>query len=207
MYLDKKGKAISDHDRFNQYFFLPGHFVEIRYTPLNTHEPNMAAQGNIFRRFLSMLGIDSLEEGYSYWSIVEHMPSMNDVNPWYRTVIYIQPQSNIETITHSVEVIAIYDALAKVGGIFGLVAALIIFLFGTNRLSPWGITAELPPIKRRIKMSLPKVYDNERGKSKGPFTQCLVNTGKIDSNIQTTENKISFLKEQIVELEAVLRDY
>ncbi|KAF9111260.1 hypothetical protein BGX27_005175 [Mortierella sp. AM989] len=105
------------------------------------------------------------------------------------------------------ELMATGGADSIVGGIFGLVAALIIFLYGTGRLSPWGIAAELPPIKRRIKMSLSKVYDNEHGKSKGPFTQYLANTGKFDSNIQTTENKISFLKEQIVELEAVLRDY
>ncbi|KAF9350423.1 hypothetical protein BGX26_011399, partial [Mortierella sp. AD094] len=122
-------------------------------------------------------------------------------------VVIIRAQSELEIISYLVEKVTLRDTMSSIGGLIGIAGSAIVFLFGASLMSPWGYIAGLPFFRRRISGSLAKAYDNDHGLSKGPFTTQFEDTGKFDSEIKTTDQRISMLKERIDELEMVLSEY
>ncbi|KAF9899041.1 hypothetical protein BX616_003340 [Lobosporangium transversale] len=194
----------------NQYHFLPGHFVEIRYTPVHLYEAYRIEgdeNPSLLQRFKSFLGYDENQEDFSYESTVSQIPFPEGLYNNMTTVIIIRAHTNLEIISYAEEKVTFRDTMSKIGGLIGVVGSIIVFLFGASLLSPWGYVAGLRFFRQRISASMAMAYDTQDGLSKGPFTTQFEETGKFDPEIVTMEQKIVLLKERIDELEMVLSEY
>ncbi|KAF9434721.1 hypothetical protein BGZ76_007555 [Entomortierella beljakovae] len=193
-------------DLYNQYFFLPGHIVEIRYISMRSEQP--METGKTFReKFLLFFGFAEDVKSYSYKSTVNISPIPDGFYSNTSTVIIIRPQANIEIFSYKEEKVRFRDMLSNIGGLISTIGGAIAFLFGASLLSPWGFVADLSIFRRKISGSLAKAYDTGDGFSKGPFTTPFVETGKFPQDLQSPDEKITMLKERIDELEMVLKEF
>ncbi|KAI1317096.1 hypothetical protein EDD11_008983 [Mortierella claussenii] len=199
----------TNQDMFNQYFFQPGHFVEIQYTPLRYYEARRLGEENAssLQTFKTFMGYGGQQENFSYKSTMDIVPFQPGQYDNLTTVIVIRPQSNVEIISYAEEKITFRDTMSRIGGLIGIVGSIIVFLFGASLLSPWGYIAGLPMFRHHISGSMAKAFDTHDGYSKGPFTTEFEQTGKFDPEIRTMEQKMTLLKERIDELEMVLSEY
>ncbi|KAF9355084.1 hypothetical protein BGX34_010656 [Mortierella sp. NVP85] len=196
------------HDLFNQYYFRPGHFVEIRYTPIHvisSYRPGVNA--TLFRRFCAWTGFGGEEHDYSYRSSVDHSPFPEGMYTNTTSIIVLRPQSNVEITVYAQEKIAFRDVMSSVGGLIGIVGSVIVFLFGSSLISPWGFFSSIPYFEKRITESMSKAYDGADGLSRGPFTTKIEDTGSFDRHLTTNDEKLILLKERVDELEIVLSEY
>ncbi|KAG0017326.1 hypothetical protein BGZ81_010788 [Podila clonocystis] len=204
--VDPNSKNYTSRDLLNHYYFLPGHFVVVRYTPLQfykVYKPN--ENTTRLEHFISFLGFMKKVPDFSYQSTVEHIPFPKG---WYNnmtTVIVLRPQSTIEVITYQDEKKSFKDTMAKIGGLMGFVSSVLVFLFGASLLSPWGFIAGIPCFRRRIINSLAEAYYSPD--SSGPFTIKSNNIGRFDSRHTSVWRMIKLLKQRVDELELVLSDY
>ncbi|KAF9946285.1 hypothetical protein BGZ70_003292, partial [Mortierella alpina] len=182
----------------------PGHFVEIRFTPLqfNTvYKPN----NNTLKleHIISFLGLMNEASDFSYQSTIQHIPFPQG---WYNnmtTVIILRPQSTIEMITYQEETTSFSDTVAKIGGLIGFVSSVLIFLFGSPLLSPFGFIGDIPFFQRRIGISITKKYDSP---DTIPFAIKKEENEESDSQHSPAWRMIR-LQQRIDELESVLREY
>ncbi|KAF9283444.1 hypothetical protein BGZ88_010497 [Linnemannia elongata] len=207
---DTTGNVTDSRDFSNQYYFYPGHIVEIRYEPLEFHTVNRQSDNSTtFERFKYFLGFGGETVGYSYKSSVTHMP-FPPTRPasWdnLTTVIIIRPSSVISSKSYNEEKTSIRATMSGIGGLLGIVSSIIVFLFGVSVMSPWGFIAGIPYFRRRITGSLAKAYTSQGGLSKGPFTTHQSNIGKFEPGM-STEMRVAMVKEQLDELELVLMEY
>ncbi|KAF9143474.1 hypothetical protein BGX30_000363 [Mortierella sp. GBA39] len=197
-------------DFSNQYYFYPGHIVEIRYEPLEFHTVNRQSDNtNTLERFTYFLGFGGETVGYSYKSSVTHMPfPATRPAAWdnLTTVIIIRPASIIASVSYNEEKTSIRATLLGIGGLLGIVSSIIVFLFGVSVMSPWGFIAGIPYFRRRITGSLAEAYTSQGGLSKGPFTTDKSDIGKFEPGM-STEMRVAMVKEQLDELELVLMEY
>ncbi|KAF9950500.1 hypothetical protein BGZ72_007858 [Mortierella alpina] len=201
-------KEPTTRDMFNDYAFTPGHFVEIRYTPVQfftVFRPGPSS--TTWERFKSFIGYMDPVENFSYQSTVQHIPfPLGMYNP-HTSVIVIRPQSGLELTEYEEEKTSFKDTMAKIGGLLSLVGSIVVFLFGVSLVSPWGFLANLPFFRRRMSNSLAKAYNSSEGLSKGPFTTHMDEIGDFDHTVPSNDLKIIMLKERIDELELVLSEY
>lgn len=193
---------------FNSYAFTPGHFVEIRYTPVQfftVFRPNKNA--STWENFKSFIGYMDPVEDFSYQSTVQHIPFPTGMYGPQSSVIVIRPPSSLEFTEYEEEKTSFRDTMAKIGGLLSLVGSIVVFLFGVALVSPWGFLANLPFFRRRMSNSLAKAYNSAEGFSKGPFTTHMDEIGDFDHTVPTNDMKIIMLKERIDELELVLSEY
>ncbi|KAF8951728.1 hypothetical protein BGZ46_003842 [Entomortierella lignicola] len=204
----RKDGEFSRQDSYNQYFFRPGHYLEISYTPLQIEQPlEVNATSSFGTKLRYYLGYNGQETIYTYRSSAQITPFPVGEYDNTTTVIIIRPQAPIEIMSTMNEKVSFRDALSSIGGLIGIAGSAIGFLFGASLLSPWGFVAGLPFFRKRISGSLAKAYDNENGLSKGPFTTPFEETGQFDSHVCTNEEKLAVLKERIDELEMVLGEF
>ncbi|KAF9584030.1 hypothetical protein BGW38_007809 [Lunasporangiospora selenospora] len=204
----------SDKDYGNQYQFLPGHIVQIRYKPIRYNMIAPPEEENIvynsLQRIRNFFGFGVQVEDLTYETTIEHMPPTQNfsLSP-FETLLIIRPKSDIESTQFLQEAPIIQDTLSKIGGLVSLVGSILVFLFGMNLVSPWGIVASIPWFRQRIARSLAKAYGNESGHSDGPFIVGNDQIGLLDEKMQamTQGQQILLLKERLDELEAVLRDF
>ncbi|KAF9552052.1 hypothetical protein EC957_000125 [Mortierella hygrophila] len=207
----KSTSNVTDSRDFsNQYYFYPGHIVEIRYEPLEFHTVNRQTDDtSALERFKYFLGFGGETVGYSYMSSVTHMPfpAIHSA-AWdnLTTVIIIRPASIISSVSYNDEKTSIRATLSDIGGLVGIVSTIIVFLFGVEALSPWGFIAGIPYFRRRITGSLAEAYTSQGGLSNGPFTTGKSEIGKFDPGM-STEMRVAMVKEQLDELELVLMEY
>ncbi|KAF9584031.1 hypothetical protein BGW38_007810 [Lunasporangiospora selenospora] len=200
-------------DNNNRVFFLPGHYIQIRYTPLRYNRdtiPFTNEENTAWAQFKRNFGLGEVIEDLAYETIVEHMPFIpSDPYDNMTTVVIIRPMSNVERFNFLEEKPVLRDTLSSIGGLNGFIGSAIAFLFGASLLSPWGFIARVPYFQRRICKSLAAFYNNDNGLSKGPFTGEKETAGEFDPDVRvlSAEARISLLKEQIDELEAVLSDF
>ncbi|GJJ75583.1 hypothetical protein EMPS_07941 [Entomortierella parvispora] len=208
--------TFSTMDLFNQYYFLPGHFVEIRYTPLTfNYYPTITPSNTTLEKFVNFLGFTSASTDYSYQSTVAHIPFPSGVYDNLTTVIILRPQSTLNQLSYQTEKTTFRDTMSSIGGLLGIVGSFIGFLFGASVLSPWGFIAGIPFFRRKISGSLAKAYDTPDGLSKGPFTTKIEEVGQFGPEIHEKGNgsvsaadlKLTMLKERLDELELVLSEY
>ncbi|KAI8355773.1 hypothetical protein B0O80DRAFT_447900 [Mortierella sp. GBAus27b] len=193
---------------FNKYYFRPGYYVEIRYIPTHTFKAyRPEGDASILQRLVAFLGFGGREEIFSYRSTVNHTPFPDGMYPNTTTIIILRPQSDVEVFYYAEEKIAFRNVMSNIGGLIGMVGSAIVFLFGSSLLSPWGFFSTIRFFRKRIADSMAKEYNDEESYSKGPFTTQIHETGKFDDDINTTETKITLLKERIDELEIVLAEY
>ncbi|KAG0357286.1 hypothetical protein BGZ54_000377, partial [Gamsiella multidivaricata] len=206
----------SEREKPNQYFFLPGHFVEIRYTPqyfYEVYDPNVNPDGTernnatVLQKFKAFMGYGGDVEIPTYQSTVEHIPFPTGMYDNMTSIIILRPEAKLVIKTYASEDVTFRDTMSKIGGLIGLVGSMLVFLFGASLMSPWGFIAGVPFFRRRISGSLAKAYDNEDGLSKGPFTIKIEEVGSFDPDVRTVDEKMTFLKERVDELEIVLREY
>ncbi|KAF9148336.1 hypothetical protein BG015_009931 [Linnemannia schmuckeri] len=202
--------VVDSRDISNQYYFYPGHIVEIRYEPLKFH--NVKRQSNYtitFERFKYFLGFGGETIGYSYKSSVTHMP-FPAARPatWdnFTTVLIIRPASVIASESYNEEKTSVRATMSDIGGLVGIVGSILVFLFGVSVMSPWGFISGIPYFRRRITESLAEAYTSQGGLSKGPFTTHQSNIGKFEPGM-STEMRVAMVKEQLDELELVLMEY
>ncbi|KAG0254933.1 hypothetical protein BG011_005422 [Mortierella polycephala] len=196
------------HDLFNYYDFLPGHYVTIRYTPLQFFQvfrPNSTT--STLDRFKSFLGLMGHESDFSYQSTVEHISFPEGVYNNLTSVVILRPQSFIEVISYQEEKSSFKDTMSQIGGLISIVSSILVFLFGVSLMSPWGFIAGIPFFRRRITNSLAKSFNSPEGFSKGPFTTNVKEIGVFDPHVPTTDMRITLLKERVDELELVLSEY
>ncbi|KAK3826327.1 MAG: hypothetical protein JOS17DRAFT_804384 [Linnemannia elongata] len=202
--------VIDSRDVSNQYYFYPGHIVEIRYEPLEFHTVvRKTDSSTTFERFKYFLGFGGETVGYSFKSSVTHMPfPVTRPATWdgLTTVIIIRPESIIASVSYNEEKTSIRATLSDIGGLLGIVGSIIVFLFGVSVMSPWGFIAGIPYFRRRITGSLAEAYTSQGGLSKGPFTTHQSDIGKFDPGM-STEMRVAMVKEQLDELELVLMEY
>ncbi|KAF9096046.1 hypothetical protein BGX23_012069 [Mortierella sp. AD031] len=206
-------KVVDSREIANQHLFQPGHIVEIRYAPLEFHTVNRVTnETSTLDRFKYFLGFGGETVGYSYKSWVTHMPFPATRTPnttdWdnLTTVIIIRPESIISNIMYNEEKTSIRQTLSDIGGLVGMIGTILVFLFGVSLMSPWGFIADIPFFRRKITFSLADAYTGAGGRSNGPFTTKVSDIGKFNPNLSTDE-RIEMVKEQLDELELVLRDY
>ncbi|KAG0256200.1 hypothetical protein BGZ95_005566 [Linnemannia exigua] len=197
-------------DIANQYFFYPGHIVEIRFAPLEFHTVNRKTAGSTtFERFKYFLGFGGETIGFSYKSSVTHMP-FPPTRPatWdnLTTVLIIRPETIIGVVSYNEEKTSIRATMSDIGGLIGIVGSILVFLFGVSLMSPWGFIAGIPYFRRRITGSLAEAYTSQGGLSKGPFTTHQSNIGRFEPGM-STELQVAMVKEQLDELELVLMEY
>ncbi|KAG0012498.1 hypothetical protein BGZ80_011699 [Entomortierella chlamydospora] len=123
----------------------------IRYAATHLYQayrPN--ANDPLSSKIKAFIGYGGQTESYSYESSVDHIPFTNGTYDNTTTIIVIRPSTNIESIMYAVDETTFRDTLAKIGGLIGIIASVIIFLFGHTRLSPWGILARFPPFRTKI---------------------------------------------------------
>ncbi|CAO3571065.1 unnamed protein product [Mortierella alpina] len=195
-------------DYLNTYSFTPGHFVEIRFTPVQFFTVFRPAENSTtWEKFKSFIGYMDLVEDFSYQSTVQHIPFPIGMYGPHSTVIVIRAPSALEFTEYEEEKTSFKDTMSKIGGLLSLVGSVVVFLFGVSLVSPWGFLASLPFFRRRMSNSLAKAYDSADGLSKGPFTTQINEIGDFDDTVPTNEMKIIMLKERIDELELVLSEY
>ncbi|KAF8943862.1 hypothetical protein BGZ47_004963 [Haplosporangium gracile] len=203
-------EVIDSRDISNQFYFYPGHIVEIRYEPLKFHTVNRQSdKTTTFERFKYFLGFGGETIGYSYKSSVTHMP-YPETRPttWdnLTTVLIIRPASVIASESYNEEKTSVRATMSDIGGLVGIVGSIIVFLFGVSVMSPWGFISDIPYFRRRITESLAEAYTSQGGLSKGPFTTHQSNIGKFEPGM-STEMQVAMVKEQLDELELVLMEY
>ncbi|KAG0373642.1 hypothetical protein BGX24_011423 [Mortierella sp. AD032] len=197
-------------DVANQYYFYPGHIVEIRFAPLEFHTVNRVDKtSSAFARFKDFFGFAGETTGFSYKSSVTHMP-FPPTRPatWdnLTTVLIIRPESFIGIVSYNEEKTSFRATMSDIGGLIGIVGSILAFLFGVSLMSPWGFIAGIPYFRRRITGSLAEAYTSQGGLSKGPFTTHQSNIGQFEPDM-STEVRIAMVKEQLDELELVLMEY
>ncbi|KAF9902519.1 hypothetical protein EC991_004811 [Linnemannia zychae] len=197
-------------DLANQYFFYPGHMVEIRYAPLEFHTVNRQTPNSTsLDRFKDFLGFGGETTGFSYKSSVTHMPfPPNRPATWdnLTTVLIIRPETIIGSVTYNEEKTSVRATMSDIGGLIGIVGSILVFLFGVSLMSPWGFISDIPYFRRRITGSLAEAYTSQGGLSKGPFTTHQSNIGRFEPGM-STEMRVAMVKEQLDELELVLMEY
>ncbi|KAF9327986.1 hypothetical protein BG006_008778 [Podila minutissima] len=215
---EKKGKEdeeeteyFSDQDLFNQYYYQPGHYVEILYTPTEVHSPPLNSS-NIFTQIKNFAGFGDEVVTYSYESAISFKPFPASVaaQKGYTnetTVIILRPQASLQFIYYREEKTNFRDTMSSIGGLLSLAGSVIAFLFGAGLLSPWGKLVEMPFFRRKVAGSLAKAYASKDGISKGPFTGRIEDIGKFDQDMASHETRITLLKERMDELELVLTEY
>ncbi|KAF8924028.1 hypothetical protein BGZ58_002255 [Dissophora ornata] len=204
----KQNTQFTPYDMTNQYFFLPGHYVEIHYTPLQfsqVYQPDSTT--SLFRRFQVFMGYGGEVMDYSYQSTAMVTPFLPGSFDNATTIIIIRPASSVEILTTADEKVTFRDTMSNIGGLIGIVGSVIVFLFGASLMSPWGFVAGVPYFRNRICRSMAEAYDTENGLSKGPFTLDQNEIGTFDGDIVTPDQKMTLLKERIDELELVLSEY
>ncbi|KFH63337.1 hypothetical protein MVEG_10747 [Podila verticillata NRRL 6337] len=200
-------------DQFNEYFYQPGHYVELRYTPIEVHDQaKMGDTSNLFTKLKIFAGFGDEDITYSYETTVSFKPFPAEVMAAQNytadtTVIIIRPQSSLQFIYYREEKTNFRDTMSSIGGLLSLAGSVIAFLFGAGLLSPWGKLVEMPYFRRKVAGSLAKAYDSKDGISKGPFTGRIENIGKFDPDMASHEVRITLLKERMDELELVLTEY
>lgn len=140
---------------------------------------------------------------FSYQSTIQHIPFPQG---WYNnmtTVIILRPQSTIEMITYQEETTSFSDTVAKIGGLIGFVSSVLIFLFGSPLLSPFGFIGDIPFFQRRIGNSITKEYDSP---DTTPFAIKNKENEESDSQHSLTW-RMSKLQQRIINLELVLGKY
>jgi len=209
-------RQFTSMDDYNQYYFLPGHFVEIRYTPLTFNYYAALTSSNTTReKFVNFFGFTPVSTDYSYQSTVAHIPFPPGVYDNLTSVILLRPQSTLNEVSYQTEKTTFRDTMSSIGGLLGIVSSFIGFLFGASVLSPWGFIAGIPFFRRKISGSLAKAYDTPDGLSKGPFTTKIDEIGQFGpeiskrgaGQISAEELKLTMLKERLDELELVLSEY
>ncbi|KAF9111262.1 hypothetical protein BGX27_005177 [Mortierella sp. AM989] len=204
----RTGVEFHPQDMYNQYYFRPGHYVEIRYTPMQIIESiRLDVNSTILERAKYYMGYGGQTVSYTYRSTVDSSPFPPGLYNNATTVVIVRPQANIEIISYMEEKVTFRDTMSKIGGLIGIVGSIIVFLFGASLMSPWGFIAGVPFFRKRISGSLAKAYDTDHGLSRGPFTTTFENTGSFDREVQTNEQRIILLKERIDELEMVLSEF
>ncbi|KAF9283764.1 hypothetical protein BGZ74_001861, partial [Mortierella antarctica] len=208
---DEEPKYFSDQDMFNAYYYQPGHYVEILYTPTEVHSPPLYSS-NIFTRIKNFAGFGEEVVTYSYESAIsfKSFPASVAAQEGYTnetTVIILRPQASLEFIYYREEKTNFRDTMSSIGGLLSLAGSVIAFLFGAGLLSPWGKLVEMPFFRRKVAGSLAKAYASEDGISKGPFTGRIEDIGKFDPDMASHEIRITLLKERMDELELVLTEY
>ncbi|KAG0285453.1 hypothetical protein BGZ96_010297, partial [Linnemannia gamsii] len=197
-------------DISNQYFFYPGHIVEIRFEPLKFHTVNRKSDHTpFFERFKYFLGFGGETVGYSYKSSVAHMPfPATRPETWdnLTTVLVIRPASTISSVSYNEEKTSVRATMSAIGGLIGIVSSILVCLFGVSLMSPWGFISGIPYFRRRITGSLAEAYTSQGGLSNGPFTTHQSNIGKFEPGM-STEMRVAMVKEQLDELELVLMEY
>jgi len=153
------------------------------------------------------MGFGGEEHDFSYRSSVDHSPFPEGVYSNTTSIIVLRPQSNIEIIVYAQDKIAFRDVMSSVGGLIGMVGSVIVFLFGSSLISPWGFFSTIPYFQKRITGSMSKAYDGADGLSRGPFTTKIEDTGSFDRHLTTHDEKLILLKERVDELEIVLSEY
>ncbi|KAF9350425.1 hypothetical protein BGX26_011401 [Mortierella sp. AD094] len=195
---------LTSEDTTNRYFFYTGHIIEIRYAALHRYQAYRPVIGDpIWKKIKAFLGYGGQIELYSYKSSVDHIPFANGAYDNTTTVIVIRPLTDVESITYAVEKTTFRDTLAKIGGLMGIIASVIIYLFGHTRFSPWGAMARFPPFKSLIISELGEVRKGYRP-SNGPFTVRVEEIGTYNDSMSSDVNS---LKERLDELEVVLAEY
>lgn len=200
-------------DRFNEYYYQPGHYVELRYTPIEVHDqPKTGDTSNPFTKLKIFAGFGDEVVTYSYETTVSFKPFPAEVMATQNytadtTVIIIRPQSALQFIYYREEKTNFRDTMSSIGGLLSIAGSVIAFLFGAGLLSPWGKLVEIPFFRRKVAGSLAKAYGSDDGISKGPFTGRIEDIGKFDPDMASHETRITLLKERMDELELVLTEY
>ncbi|KAI8596315.1 hypothetical protein EDD21DRAFT_408471 [Dissophora ornata] len=195
------------YDMNSQYYFLPGHYVEIHYTPLQVNQISQTDNTtSLFQRFLVFMGYGERETYYTYQSTAMVTPFSPGSYDNVTTIIIIRPTSNIEILTTAEEKVSFRETLSNIGGLIGIVGSVIVFLFGASLMSPWGFIAEIPYFRNRISTSMSDAYKTKNGLFNGPFTTKVGQVGKFDNKLSVDERTI-LLKERIDELELILCEY
>ncbi|KAG0324238.1 hypothetical protein BG000_002281 [Podila horticola] len=201
----------TDQDKFNEYFYQPGYYVEIRYTPIEVHSPPVSSD-NVFTNIKNFVGFGDEVVTYSYETTADFKPFpasvMQQMNYTADTTVFIiRPQSPLQFIYYTEDKTNFRDTMSSIGGLLSIAGSVIAFLFGAGLLSPWGKLVEMPFFRRKVAGSLAKAYDSNDGISKGPFTGRIEDIGKFDPDMASHEIRISLLKERMDELELVLTEY
>lgn len=208
-----KTRNFTIQDQLNAYFYQPGHYVELRYTPIEVHDqPKMGDTSNLFTKLKIFAGFGDEVVTYSYETTVSFKPFSAEIMATQNytadtTVIIIRPQSALQLIYYREEKTNFRDTMSSIGGLLSLAGSVIAFLFGAGLLSPWGKLVEMPFFRRKVAGSLAKAYGSEDGISKGPFTGRIEDIGKFDPDMASHEVRITMLKERMDELELVLTEY
>ncbi|KAG0337332.1 hypothetical protein BG004_007679, partial [Podila humilis] len=206
-------RLFTDQDIFNEYYYQPGHYVEIRYTPIEVHSPQPTKPSdNIFTRIKNYAGFAEDFVTYSYESSVSFKPFPASImaSRGYNnltTVLMFRPQSALQFIYFTEEKTSFRDTMSSIGGLLSLAASVIAFLFGASLMSPWGKLVDMPYFRRKVAGSLAKAYASEDGISKGPFTSKIEDIGKFEQGMSSADVRITLLKERLDELELVLTEY
>ncbi|KAF9427884.1 hypothetical protein BGZ94_003935 [Podila epigama] len=209
----ERGSPFTNQDRFNEYYYQPGHFLEIRYTPVEVNSQNFTkTEDNIFVRFKKFCGFADEVKSLSYESSVSHIPFSASVaaREGYTnqtTVIILRPQSILQFVYFTEEKTNLRDTMSNIGGLLSIAGSILVFLFGAGPMSPWGKLVEMPYFRRRVAGSLAKAYDSPDGISKGPFTGKIEDIGRFDKDMESNDVRIRLLKERMDELELVLTEY
>ncbi|KAG0037044.1 hypothetical protein BGZ82_003256 [Podila clonocystis] len=180
-----------DQDQVNQYFYQPGYYVEIRYTPIEIHSPPLP--GNLFTNIKNFAGFGDEVVSYSYETTAHFKP--------FAASVMRERNYTADTTT------SFRDTMSSIGGLLSLAGSVIAFLFGAGLMSPWGKLVEMPYFRRKVAGSLAKAYGSEDGISKGPFTGRIEDIGKFDPDMASHEIRITLLKERMDELELVLTEF
>lgn len=206
-------RNFTDEDKFNEYFYQPGHYVELRYTPIEVHDqPKIGDASNLFTKIKIFAGFGDEVLTYSYETTVSFKPFSAAVMAAQNytadtTVIIIRPQSSLQFIYYHDDRTNFRDTMSSIGGLLALAGSVIAFLFGAGLLSPWGKLVEVPYFRRKVAGSLAKAYGSQDGISRGPFTGNIKDIGKFDPDMSSHEVRITLLKERMDELELVLTEY
>ncbi|KAF9165977.1 hypothetical protein BGX21_009873 [Mortierella sp. AD011] len=202
-------------DANNQYLFYTGNIIEVRYAATHLYQayrPNV--NDPLSRKIKAFIGYGGQTESYSYESSADHVPFANGTYDNSTTIIVIRPSTNIESITYAVDETTFRDTLAKIGGLIGIISAVIIFLFGNTRISPWGILAKFPPFRTTIikglegcdKKNEDTGNDDTKVHSGAIFTKKSTK-GPTKESPMSSDEKLAKLYDRLDELEVVLEDY
>ncbi|KAG0258382.1 hypothetical protein DFQ27_004670 [Actinomortierella ambigua] len=157
----------------NVYFFRPGFTIEIRFSPLNfTYvDGENASRWDHFRMFF---GFDKKKIEYTYISRISQIPFGAQEEAVYNAtsaVFIFRPDNDLARSKTGSPLITLKDTVAKIGGVVSAAGAFLVFLFGVNSVSPWGILAQIPYFRRKITKNLSFGYNQWNGMSRGPFTE------------------------------------
>ncbi|CAG8512154.1 11158_t:CDS:10 [Ambispora leptoticha] len=184
-------------------------FRRIQYKDLDGH------------KFRNGAGINSVTN--DYYAITSQIQTVSPQNPAAfkpYTTIEIYYQSRIVTTNEQIKDKTVMNLLSSIGGAFGLGMGIYAFCFGSAPIGPWGISQELPMVRRSLRRKLQSKFGDFV-----PLVDEFPNRNKFDNGQQRHEdmktaaaavatNNLSFVLDRIqtlerrsAALELLLRDY